>query len=312
MKKLKIYTLALLASVGLVSCTSFTDPLVGNAVTGGLLTVNTGLVSYVVGNGNDFPYNASFSVYQGAVTTTKVDVYVVFNDNTNGEQSNEVLLKSFAIPASPQHQDFPFEVTYDELIAGLTINGAPLPSSDSQLNIGDAWTLKYVSTTSEGNVVVNAGTTKISVSTRFAGTYVVLPQSLYWRIGVPTDVSAGWYGAPRVVESVNATTYRFLDYAGPFFAVTNTHYFTIDEDDVVNTPDLYDGAPQLLNGFPLINCVEDPGLMTNACNTPGLQNTVVRDDVDGKDIIYRTYGYNTTSGAVGPREIYEVMQKVVN
>jgi len=310
MKKLKIYTLALLTSVGLVSCTSFTDPLVGDAVTGGLVTVNTGLVSYVVGNGNEFPYNASFSVFQGAVTTTKVDVYVVFNDNTNDGQSNEVLLKSFPIPSSPQHQDFAFQVTYDELIAGLTIDGVPLPASDSGLNIGDAWTLKYVSTTSAGNVVVNSSGTKISVSTRFAGTYMVI-QGEYWRIGVPRP-DVAWTGQLRTIESVDATTYRFLDYAGPFFAVTNTHYFTIDENDVVNTPDLYDGTPQLLNAFALINCIEDPALMTNACNYDGPQNTVVRDDVEGKDIIYRTYGYNATAGDVGPREIYEVIQKVVD
>jgi len=302
----------LLFTVGLVSCTDEdNDTLTGSENVGGLIDVNSPLVAYVVGNGNTFEYPASFDVFQGAVQTTQVEVYKVFT-NVAGVSSNEVLFKTIDVPAAPQVQTINFAATYNELIAGLTIGGNPLPASDSSLNIGDYWTLKYVAKTSSGASHANVGTTKISVGTRFAGTYKVISGS-YWRIGVPnTSVLATWIGSLRTIESVNATTYKFLNYAGPFGAVTNTHYFTIDGSDVVRTPVMYNGAAQLLNGYGVINCEETPSLITNACSVAGPQNTVVRDNVAGKDLIYRTYGYNTTSGAVGPREIYEVLEKVVD
>lgn len=308
MKKFKIYSLALLALVGLFSCDEDNDELTGGAQTGGLLTINNQNVGYVVGNGLDTDYEASFSVMQGAVKTTHVDVYKVFSSATLGT-SNEILFKSFDVPATPQFQEFSYTFTFNELIAGLTVNGAALPTDDALLNIGDAWTLKYVSTTSDGSIHENAKVTKVSVGTRFAGTYKVI-QGVYWRIGV--NQNSDWNDGIRIIESVDATTYRFVEYAGPFAAVTNTHYFTVDALDVVRTPTTYDGAVQLINGFPLINCDETPALMTNACGFAGPQNTIVRDDIAGKDIIYRSYGYNTTSGAVGPREFYEVLEKVVD
>lgn len=308
MKKFKLYSLALLVLVGLFSCEEEdTDKLTGGAATGGLITVNSGLISYVVGNGNTFEYPASFTVFQGAVKTTQVAIYKSFTSATLGT-SNEVLLKTVDVPLTPQSQTINFTVTYDELIAGLTVGGNPLPASDADLNIGDSWTLKYVATTSNGDTHMNGSTTKVSVGTRFAGTYRVI-QGEYWRIGVyRPDVT--WVGQTRVIESVNATTYKFLNYAGPFGAVTNTHYFTIDGSDVVRTPVMYNGAAQLLNGFGVINCEETPGDIPNACGWAGPQNTVVRDDVTGKDLIYRTYGYYTTGS--GPREIYEVLEKIVD
>lgn len=307
MKKIKLYSLALLALAGLFSCEKDeTDLLTGDAKTGGLVTVNNSLIGYVVGNGLDFEYNASFTVFQGEVKTTQVGIYKVFT-NVDGDSSNEVLLATIDVPTSPQSQTIDFSVTYNQLIAGLTINGAALPASDGALNIGDYWSLKYVSKTSAGDTHTNVATTKVSVGTRFAGTYRVI-QGEYWRIGAyRPDVA--WAGETRVIESVNATTYRFLEYAGPFPAVTNTHYFTIDASDVVRTPVTYNGTAQLLNGFRVINCEETPGEITNACGWAGPQNTVVRDNVNGKDKIYRTYGYFTTGS--GAREIYEVLEKIV-
>lgn len=311
MKKINLYFLVLFAFIGLSSCEKDSDELTGSETVGGLLNVKSSLVPYVVGNGNTFNYNVGVRVFQGAVKSSKIDIYKSFT-NVDGDVSNEAFLKSISVPDAPQNQDLTITVNYNELISGLTLNGSSLPASDSALNIGDFWTLKYVVTTSEGKVHTNASTTKVSVGTRFAGTYRVLPVSQYWRIGVETTSTyAGWHNTLRTVESVNSTTYRFLDFAGPFEASTNTHYFTIDASDVVRTPVIYDGTAQLLNGFGVINCDESAASIPIACNVAGLQNTVVRDNVDGKDRIYRTYGYYTSSGAVGPREIYEVLEKVV-
>jgi hypothetical protein len=306
MKKFKIYFLALIAFAGLASCDEENDALTGGAETGGLLTINSGLVGYVVGNGNDFEYETKVTVFQGEVKTTKIEIYKSFT-NVAGQTSNEILYKTIDISDSPKNQIVAFPVTYNDLKAGLTVAGQPLPTDDSLLSIGDAWTLKYVTTTSEGTVHENSKITKVAVGTRFAGTYKVI-ESNYWRLGVS---NGGWNGEVRVVESVDATTYRFVGYAGSFAGATNTHYFTIDPSGVVNTPQTYKGAVQLLNTWPLINCASNPADMINSCGYPGLQNTVTKDDVNQKDRIYRTYGYYTGSGAVGPREFYEVLERIV-
>lgn len=41
----------------------------------------------------------------------------------------------------------------------------------------------------------------------------------------------------------------------------------------------------------------------------GNSNFVVRDNVDGKDKLYMSFGYYTTGS--GPREFYQVMEKIV-
>lgn len=306
MKKLKIFLLSLFVATGMVSCEEESDVLTGDAVTGGLVQVQSKLVGYVVGNGNKFKYSAKLSVNQADIVTSQIEVYKVFN-NVAGGTSNEVLLKTVDVPTEQGVQNVEIVFTYEDLISGLLVNNNPISTDDSKLNIGDAWTLKYVAVTSKANKNVNAATTKVAVGTRFAGKYKVV-ESTYWRIGVN---NGDWNDDERIIESVDATTYKMVGYAGPFANVTNTHYFTIDGAGVVRTPTLYKGAAQLLNGWPVINCEETPTAFLYACGVTGLKNTVVKDDVNGKDRIYRSYGYLTGSGAVGPREFYEVLEKVV-
>jgi len=305
MKKF-IYLFMAAASLGMVSCEKDNDVLTGNKNEGGLLDVNTILVPYVVGNGNDFEYGASISAFQGDIKVNSVDIYKTFT-TVDGVSSNTALLKTVTFPNTAQVENLDFTATYTELISGLTINGASLSSNDSNLNIGDYWTLTYVSNTSAGTQAQNLKTTKISVGTRFAGQYSVV-QCEYWRINVPRpDVTGPFLGTVVTIESVNATTYRKLEWAGPFSG--NEFYFTIDSNDNVLVPTTYDGAEQILNALPAINCTENPGDMLNACSYPGIQNKAVRDDVLGKDRIYMSYGYLAASG---PREFYEVLEKVVD
>lgn len=296
-----------IASLGVVSCEDEdNDLLTGNQNEGGLLSVNSILVPYVVGNGADFEYEASISAFQGDIQVNSVDIYKTFT-NVAGESSNTVLLKTVTFPNTEQVENLSFTVSYNELINGLTLNGAPLPASDSALSIGDSWTLTYVSNTSAGTQAQNLKTTKVSVGTRFAGQYTVI-QCEYWRINVPRpDVTGPFLGTVVTIESVNSTTYRKLEWAGPFSG--NEFYFTIDSNDDVLVPTTYDGAAQILNALPAINCLETPGDMLNACAFPGIQNKAVRDDVLGKDRLYMSYGY---IAATGPREFYEVLEKVVD
>ena len=49
--------------------------------------------------------------------------------------------------------------------------------------------------------------------------------------------------------------------------------------------------------------------MSEKKDNSGIQNKAVRDDVLGKDRLYMSYGY---IAATGPREFYEVLEKVVD
>ena len=69
MKKIKIIFLSLFAITALNSCIeNDNDELTGTEVTGGYVTVNNQLVSYVVGSGAT--YTATGTILQGSVQTT--------------------------------------------------------------------------------------------------------------------------------------------------------------------------------------------------------------------------------------------------
>lgn len=315
MKNIKKIALLLLFVSGslFIACTADSDNLTGNAELGGLLNIKKDALTYVVGNGLTKAYDNQITIFQGNEKVVKIDIYKSFTTTkmVAGAMvevtSNEILLKTISPPAIAQTETVSYSTNYNELIAGLIVDGLPVTPSDTSLKIGDYFTLVYKSTLNSGLVHENFKKTKLSVGTRFAGTYKVI-QSLYWRINTPRpDIL--WVGQTRNVESVDATTYRFLEFAGPFGPPTdNTHYFTVDSNDVVRTPVTYNGVAQILNSLPVINCEETPSSMTNACSFAGPQNTIVRDDVSGKDRIYRSYGYLNTTGS---REFYEVLEKVV-
>ena len=300
MKKIKYLILPLIALAAFSCIDEDNDALTGNAITGGLVSLDAEAIGYVVGN--DGTYTISGSVYQGRVQTTNVDIYKSF---TSGKKnSNEILFTSLPISNTTISENGTFEYSfkYEDLIEGLNVDGVDLPTSDSELTIGDFWTLRLASTTSEGNVNFNARTARVSVGTRFAGLYNVI-ESVYWRIGVRRD-DVEWPDE-MLIESVDATTYRVVEYFGAFNG--NEYYFQIDENDRITYPNLTpDGDPQTGNGQPLTTCEANPGDLTNVpCGM--LSNLVIRDDVNGKDQLKMTFGYFTAGS--GPREFYQVLEK---
>lgn len=282
------------------------DELTGGATTGGLLSLNNTAIGYVVGNGAT--YTATGSVYQGNSQTVKVDIYKSFTSSATGDTSNETLYESIDIANTTVGSSGTFSTSfnYEDLIAGLTLNGSPLPASDGELAIGDFWTLRYESTLNNGAVVSNANVTKVSVGTRFAGIYRAL-DAAYYRIGVLTYTASDW-PSELVIESVDATTYRAVEYFGPFNG--NEWYFQIDSNDNITYPDeTPSGDAQTGNGQPFITCQSNPNDMTNVpCGSES--NIVIRDDVNGKDRLLMSFGYFTAGS--GSREFYQDIEKIVD
>jgi hypothetical protein len=237
-------------------------------------------------------------------------VYRSFTSSETGSTSNEELLTTLPISdiTVGDNASFNFSFTYEDLIAGLTIDGAPLPANDAELNIGDFWSLTYITTTSDGDIHTNRSITKVSVATRFAGLYRTI-DAKYYRIGVLTYTTADW-PAETLIESVDATTYRVVDYFGAF-GPPNEWYFQIDSNDVITYPDTTpSGDPQLGNGAPFITCQTNSSDFANdglPCGSDS--NYVERDDVNGADKLYMTFGYYTDGS--GPRTFYQVLEKIV-
>lgn len=301
MKNIKYLILSLFTVISLGACVeNDNDELTGGATTGGLLSVNNQLVSYVVGSGAT--YVATGSVFQGREQTTSIDIYKSFTNNTTGAVSNEVLMKTITIGDTTMGTTLGFDLTftYEELITDLTIDGAPLPANDGNLNIGDYWSLRYASNTSEGDLNFNAKTTKVAVGTRYAGVYTV-EESSYYRLGVD---GGNWNGTDRIIESVNATIYR---HKGVGFWDDNEFYFTVDNaTGVITIMDVdLDGNGVNLNDQPIMTCESNNGFTVLTCGASS--SMAVPDDVDGADELIMTVGYLTAGS--GPREFFQRMVK---
>jgi hypothetical protein len=308
MKKI-IYLLGVL-SVGLFSCNEDNnDTLTGNEDIGGYVDVVNEAIPYVVGNGNTFNYNIRLNAVQSPISIAKVEVYKQFFDETNGVSSQKVLMNTYNFNGTPYSENLNFTVNYDELIAGLLVGGNPLPTADNLLNIGDYFELSYKITTDSGLVRNSAETTKLAVSTRFAGNYKCVFGE-YYRIGVFTYDTSFWPPV-TVIESVDASTYRVKKYFGPF---TNTstatggdYYFQVDTSDNITYPlTTPDGIPQSGNLQPFLRCPSSEFQVVACAGS----NVAVRDLVAGKDQLKMTFGYLNAPGAA--REFYQVLEKIVD
>lgn len=303
------------------SCNESEDLITANAREGGLLEPASTAVNYVVGQ-PEGPYGMSFFVRQGDNTTTQVRLYksfiktVKYTEIEEGEEvekeetfiSNEILQETFDITQSSNHH---ISTAYDlnDLIAGLEVadlnaGPAPLPADDSQYQIGDKWVFRVEATLADGRIVEQATPITVAVSTRYAGKYKAVAGA-YWRIGVLTYTAADW-PEEIIIESVDATTYRMVEYWGPFDA--NEILFEITDGVITYLPD------QLINGVALMTCESNPADFLPAANC-GNTNIVINDDATGKDRLVMTNGYFTTGSADpaadGPRAMYQVLEKIV-
>ncbi len=291
MKKISIILLLLATVFTFNACEDIQDIATENAVTGGLVEVLTPLYNFIPDNGDDQSFGASIKVFQGDVKTQTIEVYnkyVTSDEDGNEVVSNERLVKSFDISENAT-SILDFTVTPPELREGLTLNGASL--DDVVPDIGDYWELSYRSKTSEGKDHLNVGTTKIAVSSRFAGLYNIV-QGWYIHPSTAPGLAADYSGEYlRVIESVTITTYR-MTAIGPWPNDPNVFYFEINDDYTITIPKEYNGDLQTVwDGDELATCP------ANASNLPDVSCVNTAELVDnGEDIISISYGYIRDTG----------------
>jgi hypothetical protein len=267
------------------------------------LQILTPVVSFQAGTPD---YNIDMNVINGLKELTKVDAYVVYTDAATGAKSESTLFKSYPVN-DPQKVVINDVVTYDDLKAGITVNGEPLPDDQVELAVGSGWVMKYVGTTVSGEEVPLAGSVNVAVLSRFAGIYRVVDM-VYWRIGEERpDVYASEIGNTRFIGSVDENTFKYNDYWGPFAWTGGSFNFDIDfNTNKITVPIVCCG---LFSGNYATNCTDNSDLLTNVpCGDTS--NILIPDDAEGKHQIILTYGYFAEGS--GPREFWEILEKVVD
>lgn len=289
----------------LFSCNKNDNPLMENAKEGGLIEVNTTTVVYFL-NTMAQPYDVELKYYQGAgANISSIEVYKqFFTVDTAGlpVSSEKTLFKTIDLSAQTEPGFHTYTASFNELASGTTVNGVLIPQADTLLKPGFYWVLSYAVKLDDGRTVATNDNT-VFINSRFAGVYNVV-DALYYRIGVLTYDIADWPTTVKVT-ALNATTFKMEPPCEPFG--NNTIYFTIDDaSGDIQVLKTYAGSTNTVNNIAIATCSADPGAFNSV---PCLGSNTAIKVPSTKDTIKITYGYVTPTGAVGPREFYQVMVK---
>jgi len=303
MKTIKKLSILFLSLVAFYACNDEqlnVDNWDGATVEGGLLDVQNTSLNYVVGDAG--PYTANMRVMQGKVKSTSIRISKTFYSGDYVSNTIENF-KTIDITDTDQNSFVNYSFVFSDMVEGLMgPDGQPLSGNDGDYLVGDYWRFNYYTTNSNGEHK-NYASTKATVSTRFAGTYRVV-QGDYWRLGV---YYANYFPDEVIIESVDASIYKHNGIS--LWPDGNTFYFTVDADTGAITIMETDpeGNAVFLNDEPIITCGTYGGWMAAPCEGSDI---AVKNDETGEDTLTLTVGYNT--GGSGPREFYEVLEKIVD
>jgi hypothetical protein len=160
MKKLIFSTLSLIFTVFVfVSCdNTYTDLMTADVKTGGLIKP-TASIPYKLGS------TPSCDITLDVLKGPGIDAVEIYRTYTG---KAKILDQTVDVGSANTSGNVSKEVsyTYSQLSAGLG-----MPANEGDLNIGDAWTLSYVSVMADGRKVDNGNKTTIAVANFFAGPY---------------------------------------------------------------------------------------------------------------------------------------------
>jgi hypothetical protein len=305
MKKISFIAILALFTMMFTACEQIFDDNTAGFKEGGLITSSKALINYVVGDGGTYSFD--MLVHQNA--DFKVKEIMIYKSasiaDASGtlQASNEILAETITVDGTTNTTLVSSDYAYADLIDGLTIDGNALPANDGDLSIGDQFIFRVVSVMENGEEFQQSFKVQMTVSTRYAGTYICTALQ-YWRISVASP--AYWLGHELVIKSIDAITYEYdwgstIGWDGPL-------YFQVDGNGVITYPAAWNGVAQTLNGQPLTTCTNNPTDLTNVPCTG--TNMVIKDDTNGEDQLILTYGYYTAGS--GPREFHETLVKKVD
>jgi hypothetical protein len=330
MKKLLYISFLALVAVFFIQCDSEDDLVTENALEGGLVDISSTAISYVIGSGSSYTFDL-FVHQEGAVKVNTINLYKscfyakaipwsdpadathTTKDSVAAKYTDEILEHTINITETAiSHSVATLDWAYAELREGLTQeDGNELPDTEGGLEIGNYFQFVAEAVLSDGRVIQMAVPVKMTVSTRFAGSYLVL-EGEYFRIGANNGAGVMWVGGEVAISSVDAITYKFEEWGILSGWSGNVLYFQIDPaTGKITYPAEWAGVAQTLNGQPLTTPELNADDLTNVIPIAGADiNSAILDDIEGKDQLNMCHGYYTAGS--GPREFYFLLEKVVN
>lgn len=171
MKNINKVSILLIAIVAIAfnACVEPVDLVTANAREGGLVEPTKNL-PYKLGATTTL--DIAVSVPMGP-SISKVEVYKQFL-GVEGEVSNKVLYTTVDISDNASGAfDFNYSTNFADMIDGLTVDGAPLPSDENEYDIGAKFVFSYTSLMSNSDVILNGNKTNVIMANFFAGKYLV-------------------------------------------------------------------------------------------------------------------------------------------
>jgi hypothetical protein len=173
---MKISKYLLLGCLGAmaVACEDNEDHITTNAIEGGLLVPTPASVSYVLNKTASI--DVAVEVRQG-IGVEKIKVYKSYCSECGSEvtakHSNEVEAAELDVNSGNVEKRVTATLpqTYEQLRTGLTLEGAPLPTDEGNLLIGDFWEFRFVAVMADGREIINLNTVTVSVANLYSGTY---------------------------------------------------------------------------------------------------------------------------------------------
>jgi len=272
MKKI-IFSILSLAIVAMLftSCEkSYDDFMTGNVEVGGLVLPLSSF-PYKLGGTTTFDVTVDIPKGPGIVS---VEVYKTYTDKA------EILDQTIDVASANAEGALTKTLVYDYV---ALIDGLGMPADESELLIGDGWTLSYYAIMEDGRSVLSSGKTTISVANFFAGEYISHVIYHHPSIGVyPNDVYVDAnYSKTLVATNANTCMTYMSTWADTPMTITINANNSLSVD--------WDGRSDVNFGDP-----NDPSVVSHY------------DPVTG--IIYLYYNY---SGSGGFRIFSEVFTPVV-
>jgi hypothetical protein len=268
---------------------------------------------------SDATYTTGFKLIPGVYTSTaKINVYKTFTDGATEAVSARVLAYSYDAPGTDNSTFVEEEITYEELIADILIDGSPLPADPDEITANSKWVFD-VEIVDASNVITIPTDATIAISKNpYAGAYEVI-YTEYWRINSQLDGAGDplptWVGEERSIGALSATDMIHAEWVGPF--ANGDWNFIIELDNeigedtfYISIPLVYEGVTQVMGGTGTITCEDTPAKFGSISSCESF--LVVKEN--GEHELHLTHGYETATGgaADGSREFREILRKKVD
>lgn len=259
---------------------------------------------------NDEPANLQFQDSASYVTDTKqytAKIELSFDRFIKSDVGIELSYTGTASEGTDYDVITPKQFTLVDGVKSIIVEIVVYPNDSNEINESIIIGAEVVSGIDAVTGEISTHELTILEDGSIEGIYKVIA-SAYYRIG-EQPYTTNWNGEERLITKHSVNTFSYNGYWGRFEWEGGYFNFTIDPNThEINVPI----TDVLFAGDYIITCTDNPEYFINVpCDE---SNIFVEDQVNGQHKIYLTYGYyfDTDDDDAGPREYYEVLERVIN